>query len=52
MSHAGELKLSFTSPFIEAKHVRDVARFFTRRQVPVQVVATAVTESDLAGGAR
>jgi hypothetical protein len=50
MSHAGNLTLSFTSPFVEVPHVREAARFFRAQGIPVRVAATAVTEGDLGGG--
>jgi hypothetical protein len=51
VSHAGRLTLSFTTPFIECGHVREMARFFTRQGIDVRMVATAVTERDLAEAA-
>lgn len=52
MSHAGELTVSFTSPFVETDHVREFARRLTEQGVPVRVAAARVTESELAEAAR
>ncbi|MDA3146883.1 alcohol acetyltransferase [Leucobacter sp. UCMA 4100] len=47
MSHAGELTISFTSPFVETDHVREFARRLTEAGVHVTVAATRVTEQEL-----
>lgn len=48
MSHAGQLTISFTSPFIETDHVRAFARMLTEQGVDVTVSAARVTEAELA----
>ncbi|MBK0419618.1 alcohol acetyltransferase [Leucobacter sp. CSA1] len=48
MSHAGQLTVSFTSPFVETGHVREFARLLTARGVDVTVAAARVTEREIA----
>ncbi|QAB16901.1 alcohol acetyltransferase [Leucobacter muris] len=50
MSHAGQLTITFTSPFTETDHVREFARLLTRRGLNVRVAAARVTEAELAEG--
>lgn len=51
ISHAGELMVTFTSPFTQVEHVREVARTLTRRGIDVRVAAARVTEAELAEAA-
>lgn len=48
MSHGETLTISFTSPFVEADHVRAFARHLTAHGVKVQVAANRVREDELA----
>ena len=48
MSHAGQLTISFTSPFTETAHVREFARLLSEQGVEVSVAAARVTEAELA----
>lgn len=47
VSHAGELTVSFTSPFVETEHVREFTRMLTSRGIHVKVAAARVTEREL-----
>ena len=51
VSCAGQLTVSFTSPFADTDHVREFARFLSVRGVPVQVAASRVTEEEIQLGA-
>ncbi|MFW6600287.1 alcohol acetyltransferase [Propionibacteriaceae bacterium Y2011] len=48
ISHAGQLTISFTSPFAETEHVKEFARMLTARGVAVTVGAARATEDELA----
>ncbi|WP_449278118.1 alcohol acetyltransferase [Leucobacter sp. GX24907] len=48
MSHAGQLTISFTSPFVETAHVREFARHLTERGIDISVAAARATEAELA----
>ncbi len=48
MSHAGQLTVCFTSPFVETDHVRAFARMLTASGVDVTVAAARVTADELA----
>lgn len=48
ISHAGELTVTFTSPFTQTDHIREVARALTSRGIDVRVAAARVTEAELA----
>lgn len=48
VSHAGLLTLTFTSPFTETGHVRELARQLTAGGVVVTVAAPRVTEAEIA----
>lgn len=50
MTHAGLLTVSFTSPFVEADHVRVFVRHLTARGIPVTVAASRTTEAEIAEG--
>ena len=50
VSCAGQLTVSFTSPFIDTDHVREFVRFLTARGVPVQVAASRVTDEEIQQG--
>lgn len=47
MSHAGQMMITFTSPFTETDHIREFARMLTADGVEVQVAAARVTEEEL-----
>ena len=47
ISHAGQLTITFTSPFTETGHVREFARLLTERGIDVTVAAARVTEEEL-----
>lgn len=47
ISHGGELTITFTSPFVETAHVREMTRMLTARGIDVSVAATRVTEAEL-----
>ncbi|WP_114855173.1 alcohol acetyltransferase [Brachybacterium sp. YJGR34] len=51
MSHAGQLTLAFTSPFVQTDHVREFARLLSGAGVDVTVAAARTTEEELAEGA-
>ncbi len=48
ISHAGLLTLTFTSPFVETDHVREIARLLSAGGVAVTVAAARVTEAEIA----
>lgn len=48
MSHAGQLAITFTSPFSETGYIREFARQLTEQGVDVTVGAARVTEEELA----
>lgn len=48
VSHAGQLTVSYTSPYLETDLVREFARVLTAAGVDVTVVAPPVTEAELA----
>lgn len=48
ISHAGLLTLTFTSPFVETDHVRELARLLSAGGVAVTVAAARVTEAEIA----
>jgi hypothetical protein len=47
ISHAGQLTITFTSPFTETGHVREFARLLAERGIDVTVAAARVTEEEL-----
>lgn len=47
ISHAGQLVISFTSPFVETDHIREFARILTGHGIDVTVAAARVTEAEL-----
>lgn len=47
VSHGDQLTITFTSPFIDTGHIREFARFFTARGIPVTAASTRVTEAEL-----
>lgn len=47
VSHAGELTISFTSPFVETGHVKEFARMLASKGIDVKVAAAKVTEHEL-----
>lgn len=47
MTHAGQMTISFTSPYVETDHVRQFARQLTERGIPVSAAAPRVTEQQL-----
>src|SRR5690625_374019 len=49
ISHADQLTISFSSPFIETDHIREFARILTGQGVDVTVAAARVTEAELSG---
>ena len=49
ISHAGQLTIGFTSPFVETAHVREYARLLTDAGVEVTVGAARTSEEELAG---
>lgn len=48
VSHAGQLTVSFSSPFIETDHIREFARLLTAQGITITVAAAQVTEAELA----
>ena len=48
ISHAGQLTIGFTSPFVETAHVQEYARLLTDAGVEVTVAAARTSEEELA----
>ncbi|MBB5832405.1 alcohol acetyltransferase [Brachybacterium aquaticum] len=51
ISHAGQLTISFTSPFTAVDHVREYVRMLAEAGADVQVAVPKVTERELTWGA-
>ncbi|AXE39486.1 alcohol acetyltransferase [Acidipropionibacterium virtanenii] len=49
VSHAGQLTVSFTSPFVQVGHVREFARLLTAAGIDVTVAMERVTEAEISG---
>lgn len=48
ISHADQITVTFTSPFVETDHIREFARLLTEHDIAVTVAAAQVTEAELA----
>lgn len=47
ISHAGQLTVSFSSPFIATDHIQEFARMLTNQGVEITLAAARVTEEEL-----